>query len=318
MTIKYISVIVPAHNEEEFIECCLGSLEKQVYLKDNFEVIVVNNNSTDKTLELAQHFDVKIINQKDGPVGAVRNAGAKAAQGEYLAFIDADCIAPPKWLALGIEALSSDDAVYGGGYNLRPSPYWIEKAWILEDKIPPKELLGGCIFIKKIDFFSIGGFDEDITSGEDTNLSLSLKSHGYNVKLTNRLSVVHLGNPTSLKHFLTRQVWHSENYIQNWNNTKNDPTFYLLLTFLFSLTFLFLNVALDNANGAGAALTIIFSVPLMFTIKRLYRSRNIERNLRMFFSIYFLDFLYLLGRSAGLGKSILKWVSPIRKKISQQ
>jgi len=315
---KYISVIVPAHNEENFIAQCLSSLENQNYPKRNFEIIVVNNNSTDKTLEIAQNFDVIIVNQKDGPVGAVRNAGAKAAQGECLAFIDADCIAPPDWLALGVEALSSDNAVYGGGAELKSSAHWIEKAWLLESKTPPKELLGCCIFIKKKDFVHVGGFDDQVTSGEDTKLSLSLKARNHNVRMTDMLNVIHLGNPVTLKQFFIRQIWHSENYIQDWVGTKSDPTFYLLLVFLFSFVSFLLNLGLENPISAGVSLIIGLAVPLAFTIKRLRRSKNIVKNLRNLFAIYFLDFLYLLGRSFGLGKSVSKWTSKIISPASQQ
>src|SRR5690554_3348158 len=105
MDSKFISVIVPAHNEEKYISQCLESLTTQDYPKNLYEVIVVDNNSADKTSEIAANFDVKIIQQSTGPVGAVRNAGAEKAQGEYLAFIDADCIASPNWLSQGAAAL---------------------------------------------------------------------------------------------------------------------------------------------------------------------------------------------------------------------
>lgn len=306
MNQKYISIVVPAHNEENFIAQCLNSLKNQNYPNDYFEIIVVNNKSIDKTSEIADSFDVKILDQHDGFVGAVRNAGANVARGEYLAFIDADCIAPLDWLAQGVGALTSENAVFGGGANLKPNPHWIEKSWLLENKSPPKELLGCCIFIKKSDFFDIGGFDEKITSGEDSKFSVSLKDHGYDVKMTDKLSVIHLGNPITLKNFFVRQIWHSENYIQNWADTKYDPTFYLLILFIFSsIAFLF-NILLTNLYGTVISLDFILIVPLFFTIKRLRRSKNIFKNLRNLPAIYFLDALYLIARVAGLHKSLSK------------
>src|SRR5690554_6896624 len=126
MNHEFISIIIPAHNEQQYIAECLTSLTSQDYPKDKYEIIVVDNNSKDLTKEIARTFNVQVIDQESGPVGAVRNAGAKKAQGEYLAFIDADCIAPINWLSKGAEALSSNNSVYGGGYDVRPEPHWIE------------------------------------------------------------------------------------------------------------------------------------------------------------------------------------------------
>tara|TARA_R110001592_G_scaffold148669_1_gene373816 strand:+ start:4111 stop:5037 length:927 start_codon:yes stop_codon:yes gene_type:complete len=308
MDCKFVSVIVPAHNEERYISQCLQSLAAQDYPKYQYEVIVVDNNSTDKTSEIAAGFGVKIVQQGSGPVGAVRNAGASIAKGELLAFIDADCIAPTNWLTQGARALASDRAVYGGGNDLRPTPHWIEKAWLLESKAPPKELLGCCIFIKKSDFFNVGGFDEKVTSGEDTKLSVMLKDHGYAVKMTQKLNVIHLGNPKTLKQFFLRQIWHSENYIQNWADTKTDPTFYLLIIFSVCSTAFALNALLKNTSEAIFFLAISLAVPMTFTHKRLRRSKKPLKNLRNLPAIYFLDFVYLSARFFGLLRSLKKTI----------
>ena len=311
MSLDFVSIVIPAHNEERYLSQCLTSLFDQGYPSDKYEIILVNNNSTDRTQKIAESFKINIIEQKIGPVGAVRNAGAVRAQGSILAFIDADCVAPDDWLFSGSQLLKKPNCVYGGGADLKPSPHWIENAWLLENKLPPKELLGCCIFIKKTDFIDIGGFDETITSGEDTKLSVSLRERDFDVKMTDSLNVIHLGNPTTIKYFFIRQIWHSENYLQNWVDTKRDPTFYLLLLFLVSVTAVCFNFLLNKPDLAMIFLTIALTVPMIFTIKRLRRSKNMLKNLRNFIPIYSLDFLYLLGRSVGLGKSILKRLSII-------
>lgn len=305
---KFISVIIPAHNEEEYISKCLESLVFQDYPKQSYEIIVVDNNSIDKTLEIAASFGVKVIEQKIGPVGSVRNAGARQAQGELLAFIDADCVAPTNWLAKGVGLLCSEEAVFGGGCDLRASPHWIEKAWLLENKYPPKELLGCCIFIKKTDFFGVGLFDEKLTSGEDTKLSVSLRNQNHKVKMTEELNVIHLGNAITLKNFFLRQIWHSENYLQNWQETVKDPTFYLLNIFIAGLVFLFLSAAYQSLVGVVLSTVVIAGTPFIFTLKRLLRSKSNHQNLRNLAAIYFLDFIYLSGRIFGLCVSMWKAV----------
>lgn len=306
MDFKFISVVIPAHNEQIYIEQCLESLIFQDYPKDQYEIIVVDNNSKDNTQEIARKFDVQIIEQESGPVGAVRNAGAKEAKGELLAFIDADCVAPNNWLSKGAQLLLNEFSAYGGGYDLRPEPFWLEKAWLLETKEPPKDFLGGCIFIRKKDFRLAGSFDENITSGEDTKLSNSLRNLKYNVVMTNELNVIHLGNPITLKKFFLRQIWHSENYLQNWDETAGDPTFYLLSLFMAGVISFILSIINQSITGIIASTVITFATPFILTLKRLRRSKNFRQNLRNLPTIYFLDITYLSGRIFGLCKSTLR------------
>ena len=73
MPYNFISVIVPAHNEQKYISQCLKSLIAQDYSKDRYEIIVVDNDSRDRTQEIVKKLNVRIIEQNTGPVGAVRN-----------------------------------------------------------------------------------------------------------------------------------------------------------------------------------------------------------------------------------------------------
>jgi glycosyltransferase involved in cell wall biosynthesis len=306
MSPDFISIIVPAHNEEQYLSQCLTSLLNQNYPPNRYEIILVNNNSTDRTQEIAKSFGVTVIEQNHGPVGAVRNAGAKQAKGNILAFIDADCVAPRNWLSTGFESISKDEATYGGGYNLRSDPFWIEKAWLLDNKNAPKDLIGGSIIIEKSKFFEVGGFDESITSGEDTKLSASLRDIGIKIIMKPELNVVHLGNPITLKHFFTRQIWHSENYIKDIENSLKDPTFYLVTAFLIGSFATLILLASNNIASSLFPITVTLLLPFFLTAKRLSRSKNPVNNLQNLFAIYFLDLLYLNARSIGLLKGLFK------------
>jgi len=91
-----ISVIVPAYNEEAYIRNCLESLTKQEIMPD--EILVINNNSTDKTVAIAKQFPVRIINEKKQGITHARNRGFDEAQYEVIARTDADTIVPPDWI----------------------------------------------------------------------------------------------------------------------------------------------------------------------------------------------------------------------------
>lgn len=91
-----ISVVIPAFNEENYITACLTHLFKQEELPD--EVIVVDNNSTDKTVEFAKKFPVKIMTEKNQGITPTRDKGFNAAKYSIIGRIDADTLLPPHWI----------------------------------------------------------------------------------------------------------------------------------------------------------------------------------------------------------------------------
>jgi len=91
-----VSVVIPAYNEEKYIETCLQSLMQQEEPAD--EIIVVDNNSTDRTVEIASQYPVKILHEKRQGITPTRNAGYDAAQYDIIARTDADTILPTNWI----------------------------------------------------------------------------------------------------------------------------------------------------------------------------------------------------------------------------
>lgn len=102
-----LSIIIPTYNEERDVQECLNSLKKQIYKK--FEIIIVDDGSTDKTIEIVKKFkDVKIIKGEHRGPGFSRNIGAKNAQGEILVFVDADMTFDRDYLKNLIKPLLKD------------------------------------------------------------------------------------------------------------------------------------------------------------------------------------------------------------------
>lgn len=105
-----ISVIVPTYNEESNIEQCLQSLANQSIPRSEYEIIVVDGNSKDRTREIAEKYADLVFIQTRKKVGGARNDGAEASKGDIIATTDADCIIPRDWLAR-IEAGFKDPGV---------------------------------------------------------------------------------------------------------------------------------------------------------------------------------------------------------------
>ena len=100
-----VSVIVPVWNSPDLIARCLAALKRQNYPKNRFEVIVVDNGSTDNTAKIVRLFaGVQLVAEAEPGSYQARNTGLKRATGEYVAFTDADCVPTKEWLQALVEA----------------------------------------------------------------------------------------------------------------------------------------------------------------------------------------------------------------------
>jgi glycosyltransferase involved in cell wall biosynthesis len=113
-----ISVVIPTFNEEKLLGRCLESLQKQT--EKPFEIIVVDNNSTDRTATIAKEMGARVISEKQQGISFARNAGFNAARGDIIARLDADTTAVPNWIERIKKDIETDgkDAVFGPAYYL--------------------------------------------------------------------------------------------------------------------------------------------------------------------------------------------------------
>ncbi len=101
-----ISIIVPVHNNEMTIDSLLDSLLNQSYPNDKYEIIMVDNNSSDNTRKIISNYPVTLLDEQNIQSSyAARNRGVRGAKGKILAFTDGDCIPDRYWIATGIEKL---------------------------------------------------------------------------------------------------------------------------------------------------------------------------------------------------------------------
>ncbi|HET8888494.1 MAG TPA: glycosyltransferase [Candidatus Angelobacter sp.] len=218
-----ISIIIPALNEERMIGRCLESLAKLATSRDLFEVIVVDNGSRDRTLEIAESFhdrlNVKVLQKTNVRISALRNLGARAAAGDILAFLDADCLAPQDWLDRMLELVPADGAgVVGAHYLLPDDSTWVGRTWHRYQEAPKSgevsHVPAGDLIMRREDFLRLGGFDETIQTNEDYELCERARKSGMQVRAFPAIGVVHLGTAQSLRMFFRKQAWHGTHVIK--------------------------------------------------------------------------------------------------------
>jgi glycosyltransferase involved in cell wall biosynthesis len=123
-----ISVIIPFHNEEKYIEKCIHSLLSQDYPKDKYEIIMISNNSTDRSEKIVKGYPaIKLLYEHKPGAFASRNRAIIEAKGKIIAFTDADCIANIDWLSNIYKYLKDSSAQIVQGTPLFESDTFILK-----------------------------------------------------------------------------------------------------------------------------------------------------------------------------------------------
>lgn len=181
----HLSIVIPAFNEEQLILDCLDSIEAsvKVHAKPDFthEVIVVDNNSTDKTAELAKQAGAQVVFEPINQIGRARNAGAAAASGDWLLFVDADSLLNPGMVGNILEMIASNRYVGCGSVMHMPDlPWWgtaTMRLWTVLS-VTFRWASGALVVCRTDAFRDVGGFNQEMFAADEIDLSELLKKWG--------------------------------------------------------------------------------------------------------------------------------------------
>jgi glycosyltransferase involved in cell wall biosynthesis len=182
-----ISFIIPAYNEEQYLGRTLTALHAAVAnLAEPFEVVVVDDASTDGTAAIALSQSARVVAVSCRHIAATRNAGARAANGDAFIFIDADTVVTPEAVAAAVKAMRRGAA--GGGCAFRFDGRLPLYGRIMQAVAAPLyralRLASGCfLFCTRKAFFAAGGFDERLFGAEEAAMSRALRRQGRFVVL---------------------------------------------------------------------------------------------------------------------------------------
>jgi glycosyltransferase involved in cell wall biosynthesis len=178
-----ISFIVPAYNEAVMIGATVRTLRASASaLGEPYELLVVDDDSTDATADVARASGAAVVQVKLRQISAVRNAGARTARGDLLVFVDADTLVPENTLRAMLDAVSG--GAVGGGARVRFDAHGVG-AWTRRLSEAGCWLMyrlgftGGCfLFARRSAFEAAGGFDERYFASEEIHLKLALGKLG--------------------------------------------------------------------------------------------------------------------------------------------
>ena len=207
----FVSVIIPTRNSERTLSQCLQSVKEQTYRKT--EAIVVDSYSIDKTAQIAQTSNVRFLS-RNIERSAARNLAVAHAQGDYILFVDSDMELHPEVIEecvklcrmKSFDAMTIPERTKAVGffaecrklerelYNTDPNSFLMPR------------------FFKKSAFLDVGGFDEELTCGEDFELARRFERSGYRIGMAT-LSINHLEEELSLRRAILKAHYYGNSII---------------------------------------------------------------------------------------------------------
>lgn len=301
----HISVIIPAYNEENFIKNTVESIKQWMPSQFNYEIIVVDHGSADKTAEIAIAAGARVLDGKNSKtVAALRNLGVANSTGNILFFIDADITFSEAWsanISNVIEGINQDNNQICGSLPKIP-----ETANLLIQKwFNPKTLetspnyIGSCHLItSRLLFNKIGGFPEDMETSEEFTLCQRAREAGAKINANPALIVTHHGAPKTLANFIKSEIWHGRGDWTNLTSILSSKVAILTLSFIFFHSLFIYLLAVSNALYLAMAAAILLQCLFSSYIK-----------FSKFGASYFIFntatfYFYFLGRSFSLVSAI--------------
>lgn len=263
-----LSVVIPVKNDPIGLEACLQSIEISAVEAVGYEVLVVDNGSTDNTIAVAERYGATVLQDPHATVAALRNLGAEKSTGDVLAFIDADCTVDPGWFESLVPYLQDQSVIcFGSPPTIPRQSTWVQRCWY---QIRKKASTDGVafdiewlesmnMFVRRDAFWKVGGFDESMITCEDYDLCTRLNEHG-SIRCDNRIIAIHHGEADTPARFYGKERWRGSSNFQSLR--KHGFALSELPSVLFPLVHVLIAVV------AATALLFVFfgSLPLLLWI----------------------------------------------------
>jgi len=297
-----VSVIIPAFNSEKYITECISSIKKNDFSHTAYEIIVVDNGSSDKTVSIAERLGVKVLILPSAKIAGLRNHGSRFAQGNILAFLDSDCTVLPSWIPNACMAFEDPGIGIGGSVHRVPAhASWVARAWAFHCKEEgPRTYVNyvpsGNMFIRKRVFDLVEGFNEALSVSEDTDLCRRVIRNGYKVLSDESIVAYHHGAPTSLLVFFRKELWHGQDVLRLFI-IERFPREYVNVMAL-SLGFLMLIAGtiwalFFNYKTAVSFVILLLIIPNVLSVMTCIK----KKDLAFYFPLCLLYFTYGLARA---------------------
>ena len=329
-----LSVMVVALNEERHIPGLMESLTRLLLPEGwSLETILIDGGSSDDTVEAARAAGFDECHVHPGAsIPVCRNHALRLARGSVLAFLDGDCVPDPDWIQQAAPWLAKPSPVLIG-YPVQPSENgnWIQRSWHAHWRHKNTAAKGNSPAPITADAFRlittrnmlfnrallgrIPGFDETLTTGEDTDFAFRAYQAGCEVVALPSLRVTHLGEPSTLRQYYRQQLWHANRkayttILKSSGGRSGANAIFFSACFLCSLVLAASGLVLSLLFSPWALLLLLPLAAVTALPALLIADR--ANSPVLFFRLTVLYFLYGLARSvdlAGLSPHKKSWKS---------
>ena len=216
-----VSVIIPTKNSARTLEKCLISIKNQTY--KNIEIIVVDNNSTDSTKEIAKKYTDKVFNI--GPERtAQKNFGIKVAKGKYLLFIDSDMYLEKNVIKECIKICETNDQVGGVCIPVKDigKSFWVKVINFERELYKGSEVIEAARFLRRNLVEKVGGFDDNIVFFEEFTVPQKIEKLGFNTKKKCTNNIIHDFYDFNFFYYLQRKYYYGKTAWKYLKKYKTD------------------------------------------------------------------------------------------------
>ena len=208
-----VSFVIPVRNDARRLERCLASIRHNTYPTELVETVVIDNGSTDDSVAVARAGGAVTLVDPAARVAELRNAGAKIARGQILAFVDADHEIGRMWIDTAVDALGGDGVQAAGAPCHAPADgTWVQRMdhgmRLHQPGRRDVDWLGsGNLAVPAKTFHELGGFDVRLETCEDVDFCRRLRDSGGRIVADDRMENTHFGDPETLRALFVGELW---------------------------------------------------------------------------------------------------------------
>jgi GT2 family glycosyltransferase len=301
-----ITIVIPCRNSSRTIDACLRSVLDAAPANER-EVIVVDNGSSDGTVEIIRRYPVRLEQIPAGFVSRSRNVGARLATHPIVAFVDSDCAVGEGWhAAVGRALTDSTVGVVGLRHDAPVNGTWVQRAWTrahsraqaARESHDVPYVPAGNMALPAAVFAKANGFDETLETGEDPDLCARVAALGHRVIEARAMRCVHFGEPATLLAVFRRERWHGRGVRLRYGDGRLAPI--TVATGVFAATALLavLTTALAFVSGRWLLPATLGALALAIPAVHTIRYAKDRVHAVQLWPIYL---AYFGGRAASLG-----------------
>ncbi len=305
MKVSKISIVIPCLNESKYLESTIRSILLNINKNTlEYEILLMDNGSNDGSPEIARKMGLRVIIRPGISIAELRNEGVAYSSGDIIAFLDGDVEITSNWFDSLInfsEKVKGNPFVISGVTVLRPpGSSLLERARFNGRNFSSNYINSGNLITTRELFQRIGGFNSNLTTGEDWDFCSRARKEGTIVEINPGFRAFHHGFPKNLTTFFRRELWHGQGDYFNFSTfIRSKPALLAVINVFFFIIWLCCVFLINSYVMLYAYPLMLFFICLTIALKRSEAVWQIPGN-------FILGFFYIFARSGSFVISLIR------------